>query len=430
VQVEFRVVNTIPAAVRRPRRPGVPVGAGAGVADPSRGSAVALGFPLLALALVALWVARDGVSVDVGPVTLVGLLATSALAERIALQLGPRSWYTASTPAVVLTGVLGGPLAGAAAGLASQTLRRETVWRRRLAEGGLASLQGVVAGWCALAAWPGPSGTIAIAALALASAVAVNTIGRLLIMVERRTPDVADRLRRGLVVDCTEALLVTPLLGMLVLTEASSQGLVLASVAALLATLTIVQRMRERSMQQLAAEQENARRDQLTGAPNRRAFEEILAVEHARVVRGGQPAGVFVADIDRFKSINDRYTHRVGDEVLVAVVQRLTEGLRATDTVARWGGEEIAVLAPGLRGRRALEQYAERVRLLIGAEPLALSRTAVPVTVSVGGTLLDGSLTPQAAFDQADRALYDAKRTRDASVVTLPSRLTLRLSSA
>ena len=422
-------MKTSTEAVRRPRRPGVPLRA-QGVADPSRGTGVAVGFSVLAAALTAGWVLRSGWSLDIPVVMFVGLLATCAAAERIALQLGPRSWYTASTPAVVLTALLAGPLAGAAAGVASQTLRTEAVWRRRLAEGGLASIQGLAAGWAGLAPWEGPGGATGAAALAMAVAVAVNTAGRVLVMLERGSEGLRARLVRGLVVDCTEAALVVPLLALLVVTGGSSDGLVLASVAALLATLTIVQRMRETSMRELAIEQENARRDLLTGAPNRRAFEEALVTEHARIVRGAQPAGLFVVDIDRFKTINDRYTHRIGDEVLVAVVERLSGGLRTTDVVARWGGEEITVLAPGIRGSRALEGFADRIRKLIGDEPLELAETRVPVTVSVGGTLLDGSLTPAAALDQADRALYEAKRTRDAIVVSLPPRLTLRLESA
>jgi diguanylate cyclase (GGDEF)-like protein len=358
------------------------------------------------------------------------LLATCAAAERIVLQLGPRSWYTASGPAVVLAALLGGPLAGAAAGAASQVLRTEAVWRRRLAEGGLASLQGLAAGWCGLAPWPGPGGAMGMAALAMAAAVGVNSAGRFLIMLERQTRPYGARFVRGLVVDCTEAVIVMPLLAVLVLTAEASALLVASTVVALLVAMTMVQRMRESSLLELAAEQENARRDQLTGAPNRRAFEEALVAEHARVVRGAQPAGLFVVDIDRFKAINDRYTHRVGDEVLIAVVGRLTDGLRAMDVVARWGGEEITVLAPGVRGRRALEQFADRIRRLIGEHPLELSRTAVPVTVSVGGTLLDGSLTTAGALDQADRALYEAKRTRNAIAVSLPPRLALRLEPA
>ena len=152
--------------------------------------------------------------------------------------------------------------------------------------------------------------------------------------------------------------------------------------------------------------------------------------EHARVVRGGLPAGLFVVDLDRFKSVNDRFGHKVGDEVLIEVVRRLQTGLRPSDVVARWGGEEITVLAPGVRGQRQLEQFAERIRLIVRELPVATSTTALPVTVSVGGTLLDGSVPPSVALHRADGALYDAKRTRDASAVSLPPRLTLHLESA
>ena len=116
-----------------------------------------------------------------------------------------------------------------------------------------------------------------------------------------------------------------------------------------------------------------------------------MTSEHARVVRGAVPAGLFVVDLDRFKSINDRFGHGIGDEVLIEVVRRLSEGLRPSDIVARWGGEEITVLAPGVRGRRQLEQFGERIRTLVRELPIVTSTTALPVTVSVGGTLLDGS---------------------------------------
>ena len=116
--------------------------------------------------------------------------------------------------------------------------------------------------------------------------------------------------------------------------------------------------------------------------------------------------------------------------MLIEVVRRLTDGLRPSDVVARWGGEEITVLAPGVRGRRQLEQFGERIRTLVRELPSPPSTTALPVTVSVGGTLLDGSVPPATAFDRADGALYEAKRTRDASAIVLPPRLTLQLETA
>ncbi len=403
----------------------------ASVADPSRGTLVAIGFPLFTLVAATLCLtvtspAPGGAS----PILLLALLLAPAAAERVAIQLGPRSWYTACTPTVVLAGLVGGPAIGLAAGVTSQMARTDAVWRRRAAEGGIASLQGLAAGLLGLATWTGNAEATMLVLAASTAAVAINTVGRALIMVERRARPFWALWTRGIVIDIGEAVVAAPLVAVLLTTSAESSALVVSVLASALLVLTVAQRLRRSAASELAAEQAIARRDQLTGAPNRRAFEEALAAEHSRIVRGGQPAGLFVVDIDRFKSINDRFGHDVGDEVLIEVVARLSEGLRPSDVVARWGGEEITVLAPGVRTRRSLEQFGERVRLLIGDLPLATRTTALPVTVSVGGTFLDGAVTPAAAMRRADGALYEAKRTRDASVVSLPPRLNLRLEAA
>ena len=359
------------------------------------------------------------------------LVLAAAAAEHIVVQLGPRSWYTASTPVVVLAALVGGPLLGVAAGVSTQLIRPEAVWRRQAAEGGVSVLQGLAAGIVGAALLAdGGAAAAATAAVGLTAAVAVNTIGRFLIILERHPGLLLELWPPGIRVDLLEAVLVAPLLAVLLIADGESAPLVGATVVALLAILVIAQRSRASTAAELAAEQANARRDQLTGAPNRRAFEEAMVAEHSRVVRGAVPAGLFIVDLDRFKSVNDRFGHGVGDEVLIEVVRRLTEGLRPSDVVARWGGEEIAVLAPGVRGRRQLEQFGERVRTLVRELPIATSTTALPLTVSVGGTLLDGSVPPATAFDRADRALYEAKRTRDASAIVLPPRLTLRLETA
>ena len=376
---------------------------------------------------------RDGVSIDTSIVIAIALLAVAGAAKQVVVQLGPRSWYTASTPVVVLAALLGGPLLGVAAGVATQLVHEDAVWRRRSTEGGIASLQGLAAGIAgqALLSTVDRTASVAAAAAAIAMLVAagVNTLARFFIILERHPGLLFDLWGRGIRVDLLETVLVVPLLSVLLLAATESDALVTTTMGSLLAVLLIAQRSRETTAAQLKAEQANARRDQLTGAPNRRAFEEAMAAEHARVVRGGVPAGLFVVDLDRFKSVNDRFGHRVGDEVLIEVVRRLTDGLRPHDVVARWGGEEITVLTPGVKGRRQLEQAGERIRTLVSELPIATSTTALPVTVSVGGTLLDGSVPPTTAFHRADGALYEAKRTRDASAIALPPRLTLHLET-
>ena len=359
------------------------------------------------------------------------LVLAAAAAERVVVQLSPRSWYTAATPVVVLAALLGGPLLGVAAGVATQLIRPESVWRRQAAEGGIAALQGLAAGIVGTVLLTGNGASVVPAAAAgMAVAIAVNAAGRFLIILERYPSVLFELWPRGLRVDLLEGVLVVPLLSVLLIVDAESSVLVVMAVFSLLTALLIAQRSRATTAAELAAEQANARRDQLTGAANRRAFEEAMTAEHARVVRGAVPAGLFVVDLDRFKSVNDRFGHGVGDEVLIEVVRRLTAGLRPSDVVARLGGEEIAVLAPGVRGRRQLEHFAERIRTLIRELPVTTTTTVLPVTVSVGGTLLDGSVPPATAFARADSALYDAKRTRDATAIVLPPRLTLRLETA
>jgi diguanylate cyclase (GGDEF)-like protein len=418
------------SVAQRVWRPGLRLRPLAGVADPHRGTRVAVGFPLLSVALTAVWVAHEGWSVDASAYVVAALFVVSAVAERVVVQLGPRSWYTASTPAVVVAALLGGPLVGVAAGIATQLARGEAVWRRRFAEGGLASIQGLAAGAIGLHAWTQGTGATVIAAGAMAAAVAVNSAGRLLVMAERRRTPLRQLWLRGVVVDGLEAVLMVPLIGALLITSQTSSLLVVTTMGAMLAALTIAQHTRRTTAAALVTEQENARRDQLTGAPNRRAFEEAMVAEHARIVRGGVAAALYVVDIDRFKSINDRHGHRVGDEVLIEVMRRLTDGLRPSDTVARWGGEEITVLAPGVRSRRQIEQVGERIRTLVGDLPITTATETTAVTVSVGGTLLDGSIAPSAALHRADEALYEAKRTRDSTSVSLSPKVTLRLDTA
>jgi len=145
--------------------------------------------------------------------------------------------------------------------------------------------------------------------------------------------------------------------------------------------------------------------DPLTGAGNRRDFENRLSAAFARLRRYGEESALIMLDIDNFKSVNDRFGHERGDEVLVEATRRLAAALRSTDSLSRWGGEEFAVLAP--QTAEGAVELAERLRAAIGERPF---EGAGDVTVSLGVTLLAAGDSPDRTVKRADLALYRAKQ--------------------
>ena len=149
--------------------------------------------------------------------------------------------------------------------------------------------------------------------------------------------------------------------------------------------------------------------DGLTGLANRRHADEALVSELARAERLGGPVGLILADVDDFKSVNDRYGHPSGDIVLRDLADALRESVREIDTAARWGGEEFAIILPGTDLEGAA-QVAERIRATL-AEREILSVDGVPlrVTASFGVAASTPMTTAKDLVEAADGSLYRAK---------------------
>jgi len=152
--------------------------------------------------------------------------------------------------------------------------------------------------------------------------------------------------------------------------------------------------------------------DSLTGLYNRRYLTAHLAALMDRTMRTGKALSLLMIDVDHFKIVNDTYGHAIGDEVLIAVGERLSRHLRSFDTVARWGGEEFVVVMPEAEPRVA-HAVAERLRARIADEPIPVKHEVgqLSVTISIGIAISgDGLDNPDDLLRAADGAMYEAKR--------------------
>jgi diguanylate cyclase (GGDEF)-like protein len=160
---------------------------------------------------------------------------------------------------------------------------------------------------------------------------------------------------------------------------------------------------------------EAALHDALTGLPNRALILERLEHAFLRGRRSGKTSAVFFIDLDDFKSVNDTYGHRIGDELLIAVAERLTGVLRPGDTLARLSGDEFVILCEDLDDPAQADAIAARSHAAM-AEPFMLAGTALNISASIGIAFTGrDDNAPQQLIHDADVAMYQEKHRGHAS---------------
>lgn len=197
-----------------------------------------------------------------------------------------------------------------------------------------------------------------------------------------------------------------------VIVDIATQLVTLFSLGAAVWALFVVLRMQRRTIAEQRSRAELlAREDALTGLGNRRAFTEAVAREVSRAEREDGDLSLLVADLDRFKSINDDRGHAVGDEALRRAAEALRQVARQADACFRWGGDEFAVLLPGA-DRDQAEAVAGRLREAVDA---AGPSSAPRLSITCGVAELVSGCDPEALIAAADRNLIARKPTTEAS---------------
>jgi two-component system cell cycle response regulator len=153
-----------------------------------------------------------------------------------------------------------------------------------------------------------------------------------------------------------------------------------------------------------------ATHDPLTGLYNRGAILDILRRELARCERGRLPIAVMMADLDRFKQINDAHGHLTGDAVLCEAAKRMNASVRPYDSIGRYGGEEFLVVMPECDEKGVLSA-AERLRACINGQALEINGGEIQISISIGATATRGAkrADTDSLIRLADEALYRAK---------------------
>jgi diguanylate cyclase (GGDEF)-like protein len=167
----------------------------------------------------------------------------------------------------------------------------------------------------------------------------------------------------------------------------------------------LITMLRERSLRLERESQEDA----LTGVANRRCFMQRLTAEIDVALAVGQPLSIAIADLDRFKTVNDELGHPVGDQALQQCAAVMRRSCRVSDLVARIGGEEFALILPGMT-RAEATVFCESLRGIVAAHDWRTAHPDLSITISIGVAQWDGSAELEELVHAADTNLYRAKR--------------------
>ena len=158
-----------------------------------------------------------------------------------------------------------------------------------------------------------------------------------------------------------------------------------------------------------------AKTDFLTGLFNRRHMELVMKASIAETSRSGKAFSIMLVDLDHFKTVNDRFGHNIGDQVLIHFARFLSESTRPIDWISRFGGEEFLILLPDTETEEAV-RLAEGLRLKIEQHPIDCGPVHLSVTISIGVTAWKAGDTFESLYQRVDDALYEAKKERNTVV--------------
>ena len=171
-----------------------------------------------------------------------------------------------------------------------------------------------------------------------------------------------------------------------------------------------IRRQLDQANGELKRAKELAHTDPLTGLSNRRALSELIVRDIARAHRTKEAFCVAILDIDHFKRVNDRYGHAAGDQALMHVAFVAKSGVRETDAICRYGGEEFIILLPGASAEGAYF-VIDRMRKMVEKTPFMFGGAKITLRYSAGVAELQADEDAEGLLERADRALYQAKRS-------------------